>query len=140
VKPLCAVLASLAWTLAAWSPLAAQQPVPITFPAGAATTEIAGAVVRGGRDLRLLSAEVGQTLTARITAPENNAVFQLYLPGAQAAWRDGMLEVVGTPLPGTEEGQDARSWQGPLPVTGSYLFVIGGMRGNAGYLLSVTLR
>jgi len=140
VKPRYVALALLAWILAGWSPVAAQEPVAITFPAGAATAEISGDVVRGGRDLRVLSANAGQNLTARITAPENNAVFQLYLPGAQTAWRDGMLEVTGTPLPGTEEGQDARSWQGRLPVSGSYLFVIGGTRGNSGYRLSVTLR
>jgi len=140
VKLLNAALALLAWTLAGLSPVAAQEPVPIILPAGTATTKIAGDVVRGGRDLRVLSAMAGQNLTVRITAPENNAVFQLYLPGAQTAWRDGILEVTGTPLPGTEEGQDARSWQGRLPVSGSYLFVIGGTRGNSGYLLSVTLR
>jgi hypothetical protein len=121
-------------------PAAAREATPIRFAPGASEAEVTGAVVRGDRALYALEARAGQTLTARISATENNAVFQLYLPGAQPAQRDGLLVVEGTTLPGAGEGQDTRTWRGTLPANGSYLFVVGGTRGNASYRLSVTVR
>jgi hypothetical protein len=113
---------------------------PIRFARGQSGAEVAGAVVRGDRALYSLGARAGQTLTARIAAPERNAVFQIYTPGATARLADGMLEVAGTVLPGTGETDDARSFTGRLPASGDYLIVVGGTRGNATYRLSVTIR
>lgn len=121
-------------------PAAAQEATPIRFAPGASGAVVSGSVVRGERALYTLEARTGQTLTAHITAVENNAVFQLYAPGARAARRDGMLDIEGTALAGAAEGEDARAWQGRLTASGPYLFVVGGTRGNASYRLSVTVR
>lgn len=87
---------------------------------------VRGAVVRGDRDRYTIRARAGQTLTARITSRERNAVFQIERPG-------------GRFLAGAGEGDDATRWRGRLPVTGAYVFVVGGTRGNASYTLRVDL-
>ncbi len=120
--------------------LAEPQVQPIRFARGASGAEVQGAVVRGERALFSLEARAGQTLTARITAPEDNAVFQIWHPGAVPRQQDGMAMVDGTALPGAGEGEDARSWSGRLPASGAYLIVVGGTRGNAAFRLSVTVR
>ena len=140
--------AAAKWGLAAFVLLAglgtalAEEPriEPIRFARGQSGAEVAGGVVRGDRALYSLGARAGQTLTARIAAPERNAVFQIYAPGATARLADGMLEVAGTALPGAGETDDARSFTGRLPASGDYLIVVGGTRGNATYRLSVTIR
>ena len=121
-------------------PAAAQETTPIHFARGASEAEVTGSVLRGDRALYTLDARAGQTLTARIAATEGNAVFQLYVPGARPVRRDGMVMVEGTTLPGAGEGQDTHTWGGTLPVSGSYLFVVGGTRGNTSYRLSVMVR
>jgi len=134
-------LSALALALALAPGLAAQEAVtPIRFARGTSGAEVAGGVVRGERALYSLGARAGQTLTARITAAEGNAVFQIYAPGAVPRTQDAMLEVAGTTLPGAGEGEDARAWSGVLPATGDYLIVVGGTRGNASYRLSVSVR
>jgi len=123
------------------APAAAQEHIqPIRFARGASGAEVAGGVVRGQRALFSLEASAGQTLTVRITAPEGNAVFQIWRPGAVPRRQDGMAAVDGTALPGAGEGEDARSWTGRLPASGAYLIVVGGTRGNAEFRLSVTVR
>jgi hypothetical protein len=127
--------------LCAMAPAQAEPQVqPIRFARGSSGAEVAGAVVRGERALFSLEARAGQTLTARITAPEGNAVFQVWHPGAVPRQQDGMATVEGTALPGAGEGDDARSWSGTLPASGAYLIVVGGTRGNATFRLSVTVR
>jgi hypothetical protein len=37
------------------------------------------------------------------------------------------------------ETDDATVWQGTLPVSGKYLIVVGGTRGNAAYKLKITI-
>lgn len=113
---------------------------PIRFARGTSGAEVTGAVVRGERALFSLEARAGQTLTARITAPEGNAVFQIWRPGAVPRQQDGMAVIDGTALPGAAEGEDARSWSGKLPASGAYLIVVGGTRGNAEFRLSVTVQ
>jgi hypothetical protein len=121
-------------------PAIAQEPASIRFAHNASAAELVGSVVRGERALYTLEARAGQTLVARITSAEDNAVFQLYIPGARTMQRDGVLSVEGTALPGAAEGDDARAWRGRLPVSGAYLFVVGGARGNVQYQLSVSVR
>jgi hypothetical protein len=76
----------------------------------------------------------------RIAAPERNAVFQVYEPGARAETNDSVLEVAGEALPGAGEGDDARRWTGVLPRSGVYLLVVGATRGNATYRLTIAIR
>ncbi|WP_270938167.1 hypothetical protein [Falsiroseomonas oryzae] len=116
------------------TPAAAQQ--EIRFARGAASAVMEGAVPRGERATYSLGARAGQTMTLRIAAPEDNAVFQIYAPGARIT-PDG---VAGTALKGAGEGEDARQWQGVLPADGRYLIVVGATRGNATYRLQVAIR
>lgn len=112
----------------------------IRFARGATSATVPGAVVRGDRSLYTLEARQGQTAQFAISAAEDNAVFQIYRPGAVPALKDGVLEVSGTALPAAGEMDDTREWRGRLPETGVYLIVVGGTRGNATYKLSVTIR
>ena len=113
---------------------------PIRFAAGASSAEIEGGVVRGDRDTYALTASKGQTLTVRITSVENNAVFQLFTPGAAVLHNDDGQAVEGVALKGAGDGADATAWIGVLPASGRYLIVVGGTRGNAGYRLRVGVR
>ena len=93
---------------------------------GAPGALITGAVLRGERDAYRLAAKAGQTLSVEIVSVEENAVFQIYLPGKGR----------GT-LPGAGTLDDAVTWRGQLPKDGTYTIVVGGTRGNAEYTLRV---
>jgi hypothetical protein len=110
----------------------------IRFAAGKISATVSDAVVRGQRHLWSFDARAGQRATVTVTAPENNAVFQIWQPGARVK-AGAFLEVEGEALPGAAEGHDARRWEGRLPLTGSYLVIVGPSRGNAEYRLTVTL-
>jgi hypothetical protein len=113
---------------------------PIRFARGASSAEVRGAVVRGTRALYSIAARKGQSMSLRIRAVEDNAVFQVYAPGARPETRDGVLQVIGEALPGAGEGEDATRWTGKLPQSGTYLLVVGATRGNATYRLTVAIR
>ncbi len=100
----------------------------VRFPKGSSSTTISGAVIRGDRDRYYLGAKKGQTMSVRITSLENNAVFQIFLPGEQEA------------LPGAGEEDDAMKWSGELPEDAEYVIVVGGTRGNASYKLTVSIK
>ncbi len=83
------LLATLLLLGTAAAPAATPRPTPIRFAPGTSGADITGAVVRGERALYFLGARTGQTMTARITATEDNAVFQIYAPGATPRQADG---------------------------------------------------
>ncbi len=112
----------------------------IRFERGASGKDLSGAVIRGERSLYSLDARSGQRLSVSISAAEDNAVFQIYGPGARAERRDYGVEILGgKTLPGAGEGDDAKKWSGILPDTGTYLLVVGPTRGNATYTLTVLI-
>ena len=112
----------------------------IRFERGAFGKDLSGAVIRGERSLYSLDARSGQRLSVSISAVEDNAVFQIYGPGARAERRDYGVEILGgKTLPGAGEGDDAKKWSGMLPDTGTYLMVVGPTRGNATYTLTVSI-
>jgi hypothetical protein len=113
---------------------------PIRFSRGASKKIVTGAVIRGERSLYSIDARAGQRLTLSISAVENNAVFQLYAPGARPERRDYGVEILGQALAGATQGQDARRWTGILRQDGAYLLVVGPTRGNATYSLTVAIR
>ena len=120
-----------------------QETVPrreIRFDRGASSKAISASVIRGERSLYSIGARAGQRLTLSIRSVEDNAVFQVYAPGAQPKHADYGMEISGTALPGAAEGQDAKSWSGVLPQSGPYLIAVGPTRGNATYTLTVTIR
>jgi hypothetical protein len=112
---------------------------PIRIAPGASSAKVAGAVIRGERALYSFAARAGQHLSLRVRAVEKNAAVQIYAPGARLEKRDYGLEVVGQPLPGAGEEDDATRWTGTLPKSGTYLLVVGPTRGNATYRLTVTI-
>ena len=64
----------------------AAEPVPVVprkffFATGSTRGSVGGHVVRGSRDLYSLQAVTGQVMTVTLTAPDDNAVFQIWEPG-----------------------------------------------------------
>jgi hypothetical protein len=134
------VLASFGWMGIAQPSEKAEEIKRIQFARGASSAEVRGAVIRGERVLYSLEAHEGQHMSLRIGATENNAVVQVYVPGARQEIRDSILHISGDTLPGAGEGDDAARWAGTLPESGVYLLVVGSTRGNATYRLNVTIR
>jgi hypothetical protein len=99
----------------------------IRFARGESSATVHGTVVRGDRDRYYLGASKGQTMSVKITSEEDNAVFQIYLPGEEKA------------LKGAGDGDDATNWSGELPADAEYVIVVGGTRGNATYTLKVSI-
>lgn len=113
---------------------------PIFFAAGSKSGTVGGHVLRGEHQLYSLTAEAGQLLTVTITAPANNAVFQIYAPGTKISrGTDGRLEFTGKALHTSSEALDPARWSGRLPSDGTYVVAIGSSRGNAGYSMDVKI-
>ena len=87
-----------------------------------------GSVIRGEQARHKVAAKAGQTLEASVTSDEDNAVFQIYLPGEK-----------GT-LPGAGEMDDAKTFSGKVPTDGDYVIVVGATRGNATYKLTYSVK
>lgn len=94
----------------------------IQFTPGKSSATVEDAVVRGTRDIYLVGARKGQTMTLNITSLENNAVFDVIAPNGQTV------------------RQEATSWKAAVPATGDYRIVVGGTRGNASYKLVIGIR
>jgi hypothetical protein len=122
----------------------AVEPVPtprkIFFATGSTRGTAGGHVQRGARDLYSVTAGAGQLMTITLTAPDDNAVFQVYEPDTSVV-RDsgGLLQFKGTPLPGAGAPEDTTRWTGRLPRAGTYLVVVGSTRGNARYSMDVKI-
>ena len=135
---------ALAFSFGAEAAVMAAEPIPspkpIFFATGSTSGTAGGRVVRGERNLYSVSARAGQTMTVTLTAPDGNAVFQLYEPGTTIGRdNDGLLEFHGQALHGAADGEDATRWQGRLLKNGSYLIVVGSTRGNARYSMDVKI-
>ncbi len=87
-----------------------------------------GSVIRGERARHKVNAKAGQTLEVNVTSDEDNAVFQIYLPGEKDT------------LPGAGEMDDAKQFSGKVPTDGEYVIVVGPTRGNATYKLSYSVK
>jgi len=134
----------LALLLGATVAAGAAEPVPtpkmIFFASGSTRGTAGGHVLRGNRNLYSVKAAVGRTMTVTITAPNDNAVFQIYELGTQIGRdADGLLQFTGKALANADDGDDATRWSGPVPRTGTYLIVIGSTRGNARYTMDVKI-
>ena len=116
---------------------AAARAARIAFSArGASAAEVTGASPRGTPECWTLQAHSGQHLSARVTSPGDNVVFQIYRPGS--AITEGAPAPGSKPLdPSVSEGKDARAFSGKLPETGAYLFVLGPKWGGSEYKLQV---
>ena len=134
----------LALLLGATAAVGAAEPVPtpkvIFFSTGSTRGSTGGHVLRGSRDLYSVKATKGQIMTVTITAPDDNAVFQIYEPGTEIGRdADGLLQFTGKALSHADDGDDATRWSERLPRTGTYLIVVGSTRGNARYSMDVKI-
>lgn len=97
----------------------------VQFARGESSAVLEGSVARGERAYFVLHARAGQQLQLHIVSREDNAVFAVLQPGRKQ-W-----------LPGAGEADAAKRWSGTLPVSGDYLIIVGGTRGNTRYKLTV---
>jgi hypothetical protein len=118
---------AFACSLALSSLLAQGVKKKIQFERGSSSATVKGAVIRGESDRYYVGAKKGQTMSLKITSEEDNAVFQVYLPGEEQT------------LSGAGEGDDTKDWTGELPRDAEYVIVVGGTRGNATYTLKVSI-
>jgi len=101
----------------------------ITFVAcSKSSATVSGSVIRGERARHVVKAKAGQTLDVSITSEEDNAVFQVYLPGEKET------------LPGAGEMDDAKKWSSKTSADGEYVIVVGPTRGNATYKLTYAVK
>jgi hypothetical protein len=115
-------------------------PKPFFFATGSTSGTVGGHVLRGERNLYSLKATKGLTMTVTISAPDGNAVFQIYEPDTKIGRDDdGILEFKGKALPSAGDGDDTTRWTGRLPKSGSYIIVVGSTRGNARYSMDVKI-
>ncbi|HRE40631.1 MAG TPA: hypothetical protein PLG90_04805 [Ignavibacteria bacterium] len=99
----------------------------VKFKKGESSASYENSVVRGDKDIYVLTAKKYQVMTVGISSVEDNAVFQI---------KD---KRTGRMLYGAADGDDATSWDGELPSTGDYEIIVGGTRGNASYVLTVII-
>lgn len=116
----------------------AQDAQEIRFAPGTHSAVVAGAVVRGSRDVYAFVARKGQAAEITVTAVESNAVMSVWRPGARVVAEPDM-HIEGSALPGASERSDATRWRGVLPASGRYLIVVGPSRGNATYELRLSI-
>ena len=122
----------------------AAEPIPTPkkffFATGSTRGTVGGHVLRGHRDLYSLQATAGQIMTITLTAPDDNAVFQVWEPNTSLVQdADGVLEFKGVALRGAGETDDATRWNGRLTRTGTYLIAVGSTRGNARYSMDIKI-
>ena len=100
----------------------------LVIDAGAGASVVSDGIPRGGRDAYRVSARVGEILTVSVSAPDDNAAFEIRVGGAK-----------GRALPGATEGQDTRFWSDLVPQAGDYLIIVGPRFGGTDYTLTVSL-
>lgn len=93
----------------------------IKFAPGKKSAVVENSLVRGSRDIYLISAKAGQTMKVSITSLEKNAVFDLIAPNKDL-------------IQGEITSKNLK-----LPATGNYEVIVGGTRGNASYKLRVEI-
>lgn len=126
--------------LVAGSSFARDNKKELKFASGTSAATVNNSVIRGDRDMYSVIAKAGQTMQVSISAVEDNAVFQIYQPGAKFVKEDGETDIKGATLAKAGEEDDAKAWNGTLPKSGKYWIVVGGTRGNADYKLKVSIR
>lgn len=126
---------------AAPSPADCLHPAPLSEVAHDRPVSRTGGVLRGADVCYIFIAHAGQHLTLSISSPDDNVVAAVYLPGVRVIPASDGPDIKGRTLPGAADLDDARSVRASLPASGSYLIVLGTMRGGGGqYRLRVQLR
>src|SRR3954471_17459493 len=95
----------------------------IVFQKGYDFANFDDAVERGRSRGYEIHIRKGQTLKLKVVAPQNDVVYSVYAPGAQA-WRDDYrspITVDGSPLVSRHPANDV--WTIAAPVTGTYIIL-----------------
>ncbi|EHJ47334.1 hypothetical protein DFW101_1325 [Solidesulfovibrio carbinoliphilus subsp. oakridgensis] len=109
--------------------LQAKDMKPIAFATGANSASFKGDIEGMDRDIYPVTAKAGQTMKVTVTNKLKLVLFHLQLPGK-----------AGKYLPGAGEDDDATTWQGTLPESGTYKIIVGAMRGkDTTYTLDVAI-
>lgn len=96
--------------------------------AGAGASVVSDGIPRGGRDAYRLAGRVGEILTVSVSAPDDNATFEIRMGNSR-----------GKPLPGAADGNEARFWSDTISQDGDYLIIVGPRFGGTDYTLTVNL-
>lgn len=116
-----ACLAVLLLATVAATPTQRDRTERIRFAPGSTAAVRRGAVA-GTQNHYILGAQRGQTMSVSISSEEGNAVFDI-------SYRENGAEIVS----------EARQWEGTLPSSGDYVITVGSERGNATYMLEVSI-
>ena len=109
----------------------------VHFAAGQSSATLDGSLVRGDSAIYSFDANAGQEADIKVTSLEDNASFMLYQPPASVSQSDDGVDINGTAMTGDD---DAKTWNGKLPASGTYYILVGGDRGNATYKLTVAVK
>lgn len=102
----------------------------IQFAPGKTSVAVTGEIMGMDRDVYPIVAKAGQTMRVEVKNRFKLVLFRIQLPGADEKY-----------LPKAGEEDDATVWQGKLPVDGTYLIVVGAMRGkDTKYTLKVEIK
>lgn len=94
----------------------------VKFGKGKTSATYEYGLVRGERRTYVVEARKGQTMAVRVEAEEKNAVFTITKNG----------KIVDT-------AEETEKWVGTLPSDGKYEIEVGGTRGNASYIIEISV-
>jgi len=121
----------------------------VKFDKGKFSKIFNNAVIRGDREHYIFSAKAGQHLKVALSSVENNAEFQIYLPGYKILPKDedGISSVSGNVfskdnkiVENNNEKASLTHLNTTLNISGDYLIEVGGTRGNADYKLEIAIQ
>ena len=115
------------------------RPIPIQFARGSSSADLGGAIARGENAYYRFDAAEGQWAEVGVTSVEDNAVVSVFAPGWRLVPADGGVMVEGPTAP-PSAADVGTQWRGLLPEDGSYLVVVGSLRGGATYELRLAVR
>ena len=117
------------------------RPDAVRFAPGASDTVLKGGISRGDRGCYLIGAHTGQQLVVvQRWGSDDNIVFQIYQPPWKIIPAGNGFDINGAALPGAGGDDDTRTWSGILPVSGTYLLVVGTTRGGGEYRIDIRIR
>ncbi len=94
----------------------------VKFDKGKTSATFEYGLVRGERRTYIVEAKKGQTMSVRIEAEEKNAVFSITKSGKTV-----------------DTATETEKWSGTLPSDGKYEIEVSGTRGNASYIIEISV-
>ncbi|MDQ7090179.1 MAG: hypothetical protein Q9M50_05970 [Methylococcales bacterium] len=112
----------------------------IRFAKGASSAAYKKNMLKGKSHYYYFTAREGQMLNLDLASQENNATFSIYKPFYRLTEADDVVEVKGEILNGKKSAYQMKHWLGEVPISGQYLIVIEGSRGNVAYNLQIFIK